>query len=417
MKETEKLIKTREYIKNAWKKAIRSRASNAKFILPYDFIPPCVDENFITLYYWDTFFTNEGLYLDGLEKYAFYNIENLKFCLEKFACVPNCCWENGAKHASQPPLLFLMVKRYFEVSGDKEFLKSSYNALEKEYAFWMRERICDNGLNRYGTNRPYASLQRGELLREIAYYARRVGIDVAGWDNEELKQKLFHIMAEGESGEDHTPRFKGLAFDVCAIDLNSLLYAFERTMASFARILGYGESAWEEKAALRKKRINALCLDESSGLYFDYNYREKRQTKMLCSACYLPFVFGLSTNVAALNRLNEALVAPHGVLACQEVENRQEVYQWGYPNAWAPHQYYAYEANARLGNTEWSAKIAKNWLNTLATEYEKSGKLFEKYDAFVGGMATVNEYGTPEMLGWTAGVFNYFYDKEIEKQR
>lgn len=31
--------------------------------------------------------------------------------------------------------------------------------------------------------------------------------------------------------------------------------------------------------------------------------------------------------------------------------------------------------------------------------------MFEKYDAVIGGAATVNEYGVPEMLGWTAGTF------------
>jgi neutral trehalase len=49
------------------------------------------------------------------------------------------------------------------------------------------------------------------------------------------------------------------------------------------------------------------------------------------------------------------------------------------------------------------------WLNTVATEFEKGGKLYEKYDAVVGGKATINEYGLPEMLGWTAGIFQAFY--------
>ena len=33
------------------------------------------------------------------------------------------------------------------------------------------------------------------------------------------------------------------------------------------------------------------------------------------------------------------------------------------------------------------------------------GKLFEKYNGLTGDIDAVSEYGTPEMLGWTAGVY------------
>ena len=39
----------------------------------------------------------------------------------------------------------------------------------------------------------------------------------------------------------------------------------------------------------------------------------------------------------------------------------------------------------------------------------------EKYDAIVGGKAVVDEYGTPEMLGWTAGVFQVLYNDYLNK--
>ncbi|MFR6641122.1 MAG: trehalase family glycosidase [Christensenellales bacterium] len=49
--------------------------------------------------------------------------------------------------------------------------------------------------------------------------------------------------------------------------------------------------------------------------------------------------------------------------------------------------------------------MAEFWLNDVAGTFEKTGKLYEKYDGEKGGAATVNEYGVPEMLGWTAGTF------------
>lgn len=34
-------------------------------------------------------------------------------------------------------------------------------------------------------------------------------------------------------------------------------------------------------------------------------------------------------------------------------------------------------------------------------------KLWEKYDASVGVVSVTKEYKTPEMMGWTAGVYLY----------
>ena len=47
----------------------------------------------------------------------------------------------------------------------------------------------------------------------------------------------------------------------------------------------------------------------------------------------------------------------------------------------------------------------------MSDEFIKSGRLWEKYDGVKGGAATVNEYDVPEMLGWTAGVFEYFFNE------
>ena len=38
-------------------------------------------------------------------------------------------------------------------------------------------------------------------------------------------------------------------------------------------------------------------------------------------------------------------------------------------------------------------------------EFNRCGKLWEKYDAVSGEKATVNEYSETEMMGWTAGVY------------
>ena len=53
-------------------------------------------------------------------------------------------------------------------------------------------------------------------------------------------------------------------------------------------------------------------------------------------------------------------------------------------------------------------------MNTIDEEFKKCGRLWEKYDAVRGGMGVSTEYETPEMMGWTAGVYVYF-DEELKR--
>ena len=401
--------KTSAYIENAWELSVKKKDRIPNFVLPYDYVPPCVDGGLIDLYYWDTYFTNLGLYADGLAQYAYQNIENLKFCLRKFGCVPNMCREDGADYASQPPLLYLMIKDYYEYSKDLEWLKDGVEALELEYTFWMTKRITSTGLNRYGTNYDYA--KHG---CNIEGYAKRVGLDISNWTYEQKLACAINHISEGESGEDHTPRYSLVAGDINPIDLNSYLYGFEKTMCEFCKLVGKDGKVWSERATKRLDLIKKYCYDEMTGVFFDYNYKTDTRTGIYCVACYLPFVFGFTADKKALQRINDELVRDHGVCSCQFIETHGQHYQWGYPNAWAPHNYWAYVANARAGLAQTAEEIRNKYLSNVAEEFEKSGKLFEKYDGEKGGKATVNEYGLPEMLGWTAGVYQTFYKNKAK---
>jgi alpha,alpha-trehalase len=42
---------------------------------------------------------------------------------------------------SQPPFLSMMVRDYYEVNPDKEWLIQAYDALKKEHDFWIEQRI------------------------------------------------------------------------------------------------------------------------------------------------------------------------------------------------------------------------------------------------------------------------------------
>ena len=145
----DKYFVTSNYIKNRWQEGLREGNHDPKFPLPYPFEPPCVDGTFQCIFYWDTFFTNRGMILDGHVQYAKWNADNLIYLLNKYGCVPNSNSYPGIKHASQPPYLQYMIRDIYEASQDKEWLKEAYIALKKEYDFWMKQRMTPIGLNQY----------------------------------------------------------------------------------------------------------------------------------------------------------------------------------------------------------------------------------------------------------------------------
>jgi alpha,alpha-trehalase len=204
--------------------------------------------------------------------------------------------------------------------------------LELEYEFWMTERITPTGLNRYGTNFDFA-----KYGTNLEGYAKRVGLDISTWTEAQKVDCEINKVSEGESGEDHTPRFNLLAAQINPIDLNAYLYAFECLLSEFSTLVGKDAKVWQERAKLRKERIKKYCFDPQMGVYFDYDFKKSERTGIYCVACYLPFVFGIheDKNEAkrAVEKINAYLVRDFGVASCQEVETHGQHYQWGYPNA------------------------------------------------------------------------------------
>lgn len=412
----EKIKAANEYVKKSWIRAVRKKDADPDFVMPYDCIPPCIEGKkgaFINLFYWDTYFTNKGLLFDGMEKYALGNIEDLKFSLRKFGCVPNMCRANGADYASQPPLLVFMVDDYYEFSKDKKFLADSFENLKIEYEFWMCKRISPTGLNRWGGNFDFSKVTPESVT---SYTDERTGKTVEATREEIIKFRADSL-AMGESGQDNTQRFLMRTTEINPVDLNSYLYGFEKLMAKFALILGENAKEWTEKAVYRKKLMDEYLFDKESGIYFDYIFTEGKRTGIYCADNYIPYFVGLTTDAVAIEKINGVLIKEHGVVSTAIPSSNGEVYQWGFPNVWAPHQYWAFVANVKANKTETAKEIALKYLSVVANEFEKSGALFEKYDGVIGGKAVVNEYGVPEMLGWTAGVYRFFYENLANASR
>ena len=397
----------KRYIFEKWPQTVRetplgSVGERERLIaLPRPYTVPCTDGHFQEMYYWDTYFTNRGLLLSGRLQTVLDNIENFIYLIDTYGFIPNGS-HKSMLNRSQPPFFGLMVRDVYRKTGDKAWLARCVTALGKEYDFWERKRKSENGLNYYSSDADSA-----RLARAVKMYADRTGIcreeNSAYWGK--------NILAEAESGWDFCARFDGRCHEYNAVDLNALLWFDEKLLAFAARELGVGDSAeWEQKAAQRYEKMTELMRGED-GIYYDYSYVDGKRSAVRSAASFFPYFVGMCNTEAGVDALLEALELPFGVQASECVGDT--AFQWAQINGWPCLHLVAVEGLLQLGRQADAMRIAEKYVSAVEQTFAKTGKLFEKYNLLEGSADAVSEYGTPEMMGWTAGV--YLALKEIIK--
>lgn len=407
------VCEVREYICSSWEKTVRENTSdNGTLIgLPFPYTVPSPQGMFQELYYWDTYFTNEGLIRDGLVSLAEGNVSDMLYLVENYGYMPNGnrTWYLSR---SQPPFLSQMVDAVFEKTRDTLWLSQAYKTLETEYAFWMSERITPCGLNRYAGTGADESL----IDEFVETGSKRLKHDFsAELTTEEEHKKLGRdFVAEAESGWDMNPRFDRRCGDFCPVDLNSLLYMYEKNFARFSRILGKSENVardWEKLAERRRLLMTELLYDTDKKQFYDYDYVSHKLSDVLSSAVFTVLFSGLASQEQAecVVKGLDSLEFEYGLAVCEDRDYGYQ-YQWSFPNAWPPSTYMAVMGLERYGYYEDSSRLAEKYLRAVAASYRETGKIWEKYDVVRGVYSEGNEYDTPEMLGWSAGTFVSLYD-------
>ena len=394
-----------EFIAKNFKDTIRYNPDDEGNLigLPYPYTTPCANEGFTEMYYWDTYFTNAGLIAEGNVQQAKNNADNVRFLIHKYGFMPN---GNRTFYLgnTQPPFYYKMVEDIFEKTGDKAWLKESYDALVKEYGYWQTNRTAPNGLNVYGPHKDYTKEYIKEKYDYFKYRYR--GFEAK---NEEEKSACAHtIVTMCESGWDCCTRFENAGEYYNPVDLNSLLYGLEKAMEKFSKILENGEAAlWSERAARRKEKMLEIMFDNKRGIFLDWNYKEERFSPVVSAASLYPLFVKLDdTPEKAIGVLKNELFLKYGVSACVPGEYDYSL-QWDYPNVWAPLQYIAYVACKNYGYDDLAKKVAETYIKLLDENFAQTGNLWEKYDGLTGKVANA-DYNAPKMMGWTAGVYMYF---------
>ena len=402
------LKKTHAYIQNTWEKSkVEITAQKGdKYWLPYPFVPPCVTGMFRVLFYWDTYYTNKGLIADGFLDLAKNNVDDLLYMLDKCGFVPNSWSDSGTKWCSQPPYLHFMVRDIYEQTNDKEWLRSAYFALQKEYEFWMTERITETGLNRHF----HLPLSEDDLVFYYDYIGTeriKIPMDIS----REEKARIAHgYVAVAEAGLDWSPRFRAFGADIIPVDLNANLYGLESDLAEGSALFEPEKTAFYQAAMQKRKALmDEYCLGQD-GLYHDYNFVTKTQNEFAFSGQFMPFITGMLSGEKLVKKVLKRLENDFGITSTEEDKIEGHItYQWSYPNSWAPDNYLCVWALEKNGLREEARRVAEKFMNNVAKTYEETGLLWEKYDGVEGGYAKKTEHDMTEMLGWTGGVFSHFY--------
>lgn len=391
-----------EYIESYWPKLIRHHSKDDGNLigLPHPYLVPAFEEghefDFNELYYWDSYFMVQGM-LDVKHKDLTVGIlEDLLYLLDRYKVIPNAS-RTYLMGRSQPPFLTsFILDVYHAYDMDKRWLAKGIKKAEEEYRHvWM------------GTHKPHVR----QVYRGLSRY-----YDI----------NYLHDLAEAESGWDMTTRFGHKCLNYLPVDLNALLYKYEKDFAYAADLLGRKEVAkkWEKAARLRKHTMDSLMWSELKGLYFDYNFVREHRGGIASLAAYYPMWAGMVDRhqaeklVDSLRKFeNEGGLATTDAVPLGQLVPGGMPTQWAYPNGWAPLHFIVVKGLQRYGYEEDAQRIALKWLTTNLNWFKKNKVFLEKYNVVQPDKPPVKGLYPSQMgFGWTNAVFQHFCQEFIDKK-
>lgn len=402
---------THEYILKNWCKTIRypGKDDAQSFIkMPCSYTTPTECSFFNNFYYWDTYFTNIGLIIDGLDKQAENNLDVMAFFVDKLGFIPNA---DHLIFVSQPPFFTRGVYDLYEFRKDKSIIKKYYKQIVAELEFWEYDRTTEIGLAQYKTDRVSSKLEG-----DYEYFAARVGGLTESEKKIDHKTMARYFLTYGESGWDCNMRFKTpenrfASLDFAMIDVNCILYDAESKAAAMLKIIGETEQSeiMQRKADGRKLLIDKYLKNKENSIYLDYDFKRGKFSETLTVASLYPYAFDISDDKETCRHVFERLDLEYGI---STAEYRGDVLymQWDYPNMWPPTAFIAYLALKNTGNDAEAEKMKNQYLFTVDSIFKTTGQLWEKYNAKELTVSKTVEYETPPMMGWTAAVYEYFYN-------
>jgi len=406
----------REHITHLWPVLTREPETPAPgsslLALPRRHVVP--GGRFRELYYWDSYFTMLGLVRSDRQDLVEDMIAVFGSLIDRYGHIPNGT-RSYYLSRSHPPVFYLMAALSQDGSTDARAQRLRW--MRAEHEFWM---AGEEGLAPGGEHRRVVRLAGGALLNR--YWDDRAAPRDESWREDielahrapgrEAAELWRDIRAAAESGWDFSSRWLGdgqtletiRTTRLLPIDLNALLFGLEQAIAAEAKALGDDVAAAEftRRAGARREAIDRHLWNPGAGMFADYDLDLGRARDQLTAAQG----FALFTGVALEQRAPAVADAMTGLLRAGGLLTTGDTtgQQWDAPNGWAPLHWVAIEGLCAYGQNELADTIAQRWLAMVASHYDATGQLLEKYDVEQCRAGGGGEYGTEIGFGWTNGV-------------
>ncbi|MDT0621523.1 alpha,alpha-trehalase TreF [Croceitalea vernalis] len=424
-----------EHINSMWDKLTRGPdsviANSSRIPLPKKYVVP--GGRFQEIYYWDSYFTMEGLLATGRRDLAKSMVDNFTFLIDSIGHIPNGT-RDYYRTRSQPPFYSVMVNAL--AKDDQNMILYYLPELSKEYDFFMKHDTIDRP---YGASQHVVQMIGGHFLnrywdagdtpRPEAYKEdTHLASDL---ETQEEKLRLYKDLRSGaESGWDFSSRWflesdnfsSTSTTSILPIDLNCLLYHHERLLAIGSRLKGDMKASqyFNTKAGQRQRLIQEYMWDEEKSFFMDFNFKRAERTNQLTLAGVYPLFFRIASKDQA-EKVKDVIMnqfLKEGGLVTTLNNSGQ---QWDAPNGWAPLQWIAVNGLLGYGYVDEAKEIITRWLALNEKVYKDTGKMMEKYNVedltlLSGG----GEYETQDGFGWTNGVaigFKTFLEKLEEQEQ
>jgi alpha,alpha-trehalase len=369
-------------LRHADEDAIRNDPKKTLLFLPFPYGSGGGSESaFPEIYGWDTQFTNLALIAHGRTDIVRWHILDQISQIQRYGMVLN---GNRSYYISrsQPPLLAWSVENYLtEKPEDEELALIAYPNLVREYSgYW---------------NAPG--------------HATPIGLSTCRDSGSETLRP--ELAAECESGLDFTPIFDGDIRRCVPIHVNVSLVRYAQVLSWLATRFGWHEKAtlWKKEADQRAERIQQYCWDDKEGCYFEYDYVRKKRLPYYSLNVFWPLWAGIASKEQARQVVEHLKLfdRPYGLTFTDKhypsPHHEYEFNEWAYPEAWPPQQILVALALQRYGYHGEASAVSRRYIQNMLDTWDKTGHLWERYNAVEGGHDVPIEREPPRPLhGFTS---------------
>lgn len=408
-----------QHIEELWDILTRTAYKNTGSLiaLPYPYIVP--GGRFGAQFYWDTYFTMQGLAASERWDLVEGMVKNYAFLIRKIGYIPTAN-RTYFLSRSQPPFFAHMVRLLASKRG-KLTLVRYLPYLVAEHRFWMKGA---KQLNAEQTaNRRTVLLPDGSVLNR--YYdnkrtprpeSYKEDVETGREAQDRLPSQVYlDLRAGAESGWDFSSRWfkdgKSIhtihTTDIVPVDLNCLLVDLERTIAEAYDVLKQTKLAarYQAYAESRVEAINKYCWSARDDFYYDYDFMLGDYTNRRTIAAAFPLYSRVASDqqaAAIAKALSEQFLKKGGLLTTLSNTGQQ----WDSPNGWAPMHWVATQGLRHYDFYELANEAKRRWVMTNVNAYRRQGKLVEKYNVVDPdrGSGGGGEYPLQDGFGWTNGV-------------